>query len=335
GKNEIFASFSSKVDKVEYVKRDTPSDNDTCHGLNFSDVLSDDAKVFGFYDPLNPLENNSPVVEFIKNIKIDYLNYIVDINKLENNKIIQQELNDLRSNFNSKELQVNLLVLESPNLITEKVKNYGLDGVNIIYTCNVSIDNIVINITTVHSDNWNPSWITTFTVTASESELDTISRVQEYVNYTIIQAFYLGPNVDYSASPDKVNSYNGTVNSLFKRLNGMDFKKLIWGFGLSGIIKANPGSITGLMKNNDTCAGGFYIWPWKEIRNTALTDMCIAKNAEGWTRNFDTNSSTLQNNKVPVDLFAYEDLESLYHKFKWVTNNKFAGISIANLAFDS
>ncbi|CAG8581205.1 8377_t:CDS:1, partial [Diversispora eburnea] len=137
---------------------------------------------------------------------------------------------------------------------------------------------------------------------------------------------------------DPDDNYSITFNNLFKGLNGMDFKKLIWGFDLSGIMNTDPGSITGLIKNDDTCLknNNFSIWPWKEIRNTALTDTCIAKNNNGWIRYFDTdtNSTILSNSQLNVS-FAYEDPESLHHKFKWVTSNKFAGISIANLTFDS
>ncbi|CAG8497519.1 6800_t:CDS:10 [Diversispora eburnea] len=289
GKNEILASLSSKVDKIEYIKRDT---TDVCSSLNFSDVLSDNTKIFGFYDPLKPLENNYSVVEFIKDTRINYLNYIVDINILyssETDRTIQQELNDLRNNS---DLKVNI------------IKNDCDDD---------SLDLVKGSIDRMHNSEWNESLITTFTVNVNDKE-----------------------------TPSLLNNSNSsntvTFNSLFKELNGVNFTKLIWGFDLSGIMKTNPGSITGLIKNDDTCLNNdnFYIWPWKEIRKTALTDMCIAKNNGDWIRYFDsdTNSTILSNLQLDVS-FAYEDPESLYYKFKWVTDNKFAGISIANLTFDS
>ncbi|CAG8562503.1 1460_t:CDS:2 [Diversispora eburnea] len=75
--------------KVEYIKRDEIND-DVCSKLNFSTVLSG-AKLFGFYDPLKPLENNSSVI-------------LLSITSTD------------------------LYFDRSLNLITENVKTYGLDG---------------------------------------------------------------------------------------------------------------------------------------------------------------------------------------------------------------
>ncbi|RHZ56711.1 hypothetical protein Glove_397g18 [Diversispora epigaea] len=340
GKNEIFASFSYKVD----IKRDTTGDNDACSSLNFSDVLSN-AKVFGFYDPLKPLENGSSVVEFIKDIRIDYLNYIVNINRLDKN---EQELGYLRSNFSSPGLQILLSITSSDlemidfnkeNPIRKITEKYKFDGVNIVKNdCDAnSLNKTLESIKSMHSVSWNKSLITTFTMNANDNDtsLNNISSIQDYVNYTIIQAFYLNPNDNNSAPLNSNNNNTVTFNSLFKQLKGTDFKKLIWGFDLSGIMKNESKSVTGLMRNNDTCLfnSNFSIWPWKKIRNTALTDMCMAKN--DWRRYFETNtnSTILTNLQLNVS-FAYEDPESLYHKFNWASDN-FAGISIANLAFDS
>ncbi|RHZ56715.1 hypothetical protein Glove_397g17 [Diversispora epigaea] len=365
GKNEIFASFSYKVDNVEYIKRDTAGDNNACSSLDFSDVLSK-TKVFGFYDPLKPLENNYSVVDFIKDIRIDYLNYIVDINNFETNETIKQELNDLRNDTDLKGLQILLSItssdlnnnlvnnnkvnngasIEATNfnysdsikIIAEKVKNYGLDGVNIVKNdCNGSLSDTLDNIKIMRSSYSNKDWITTFTVNANDREtpLNNINSIQEHVNYTIIQAFYLNQDDNYSAPLYSNNSNIVTFDSLFNQLKGLNvsFTELIWGFDLSGII--NPSSVNGSIKNNDKCLKNWdkiSIWPWKEIRKTALTNMCKAN--DGWTRRFDndTNSAILSGPQLD---FAYEDPESLYHKFNWVTSNNFAGISIANLASDS
>ncbi|RHZ56717.1 hypothetical protein Glove_397g15 [Diversispora epigaea] len=369
GKNEIFASFSYKVDNVEYIKRDITSDNPNCTRLNFTDVLSN-AKVFGFYNPLKPLENGSSVVKFIKDIRIDYLNYIVDINNFETNETIQ-ELNDLRNDNDLKELKIllsitsidlnnnlvnknpgngtfatlnNLNYSDSIKIIAEKVKTYELDGVNIVKNdCNGSLSDTLENIDTMHSAvNWDTSWITTFTVNANDKEtpLSNISNIQGHVNYTIIQAFYLNPNDNNSAPLYRNNNNTVTFNSLFNQLKklNVDFTKLIWGFDLSGIMNVSPDSVNGSIENDDPCLidSNFSIWPWKEIRKTALTDMCIAKDDDDWTRGFDNvaNSAILSNPQLNVS-FAYEDPESLYVKFIWVTGYSFAGISIANLVFDS
>ncbi|RHZ56716.1 hypothetical protein Glove_397g16 [Diversispora epigaea] len=343
GKNEIFASFSYKVDNEEYIKRDT-GDNNACSSLYFSDVLSN-TKVFGFYDPLKPLENGSSVVEFIKDIRIDYLNYIVNINRLDKN---EQELGYLRSNFSSPGLQILLSITSSDlemidfnkeNPIREITEKYKFDGVNIVKNdCDAnSLNKTLESIKSMHSVSWNKSLITTFTMNANDNDisLNNISSIQDYVNYTIIQAFYLNPNDNKSAPLNSNNNNTVTFNSLFKQLKGTDFKKLIWGFDLSGIMK-NPKSITGLIVNDDMCLinSEFSIWPWKEIRNTALVAICTANS--GWRRYFNPDtSSTILLNPQPNGSFAYEDPESLYHKFNWVTSNNFAGISIANLAFDS
>ncbi|CAG8630766.1 8128_t:CDS:2, partial [Diversispora eburnea] len=69
---------------------------------------------------------------------------------------------------------------------------------------------------TMHSANWNTSWIITFT------------------------AFYLDLEENYSAPQDnKNNSYTVTFNSLLKQLKDLkrtNFTNLVWGFDLSGIM---------------------------------------------------------------------------------------------------
>ncbi|CAG8497538.1 6801_t:CDS:2 [Diversispora eburnea] len=63
------------------------------------------------------------------------------------------------------------------------------------------------------------------------NDLNTISSIQEYVNYTIIQPFCLDLDDNYSAPQD---SYNVTFKSLFDQLKEpeINFTKLIWGFEL-------------------------------------------------------------------------------------------------------
>ncbi|CAG8489580.1 9977_t:CDS:10, partial [Diversispora eburnea] len=176
GKNETLASLSSKVDKIEYIKRDT---TDVCSSLNFSDVLSDNTKIFGFYDPLKPLENNYPVVEFIKDTRINYLNYIVDINILnssETDRTIQKELNNLRNNsdlkilFSITSLELNSIdFTTNQNPIRTTAERYNFNGVNIIKKCE-SLNDILSSIDKMHNSNWNINLITTFTVDVNDKE---------------------------------------------------------------------------------------------------------------------------------------------------------------------
>ncbi|CAG8508109.1 3633_t:CDS:2 [Diversispora eburnea] len=169
---------------------------------------------------------------------------------------------------------------------------FPLNSINLIIVYKSILLIVVITLENLNNiTNWNT---TTFTANANDlsAPLNDISSIQEY-------AFYLDPDDNYNAPQ---NGYTVTFNSLFNQLKdskGIDIKKLIWGFDLSGIMKDESKSITGLMKNNDTCLknSNFSIRPWKEIRNIALTDMCIANNGNGLSRYFDTdtNSTILSN----------------------------------------